>query len=436
MTRWLTAIVAVLLVLAGGYLVFLNSEPVVVRLTPTRTASGPLAGALIIAFTAGAVVVALLWITRAGARGVRNFRTRRRMRREARRAESTARAHALVQTGEYQQARVELLRDGEEIPTDPARLVLLAETFLQEGEPAAGRALLERGLSRGLQDPRLMDLLADACERTGDVHAATTTIERARLAEPTSLRLSRRLRDLYVRHGRAADALALQGEIVLAVRAPAALASEERVLRALRYEVALTEPDPTRAARTLAAIAREDPDFLPASVSAGDAYLKAGRRFRARRAWERGARRRPAVVLLERLERLNADDGQPRRTERLYLALERLHPGVVVVPLLHARALIDAAQYGAAAAILRGLPAAEADRPAAQRLWGEFHRRQGQHEDAAAAFARAVGAGVGLGTPYRCTSCGTAASQWAAHCERCRRWDTLRTEVEQPVAGA
>jgi lipopolysaccharide biosynthesis regulator YciM len=223
---------------------------------------------------------------------------------------------------------------------------------------------------------------------------------------------------------------------VLAVRAPAALATEERVLRALRYEVALVEPDPARAARRLIAIAREDPDFLPAWVSAGDSYLRAGRRFRARRAWERGARRRPAVVLLERLERLHASDGQPRRTERLYTALRQLHPNVPAVPLLHARALLEAGLHAPAAAVLEGLPETLGATPAAQRLWGELHRRQGNHEDAAHAFSLALGPGLGLSAPYRCTGCGTAVSEWEPHCHQCRQWDTLRADVEQLAAPA
>jgi len=65
MTRWLTAIVAVLVVIAAGYLVFLNAAPVVVRLTPERTASAPLAVALLVAFAAGGVVVALVATARA-----------------------------------------------------------------------------------------------------------------------------------------------------------------------------------------------------------------------------------------------------------------------------------------------------------------------------------------------------------------------------------
>jgi HemY protein len=434
MTRWLTAIVAVLVVIAAGYLVFLNAAPVVVRLTPERTASAPLAVALLVAFAAGGVVVALVATARASARGLRQWRQRRRTRRESRRRESTARAQALVWTGDYPQARAELLRGGEELPTDPARLVLLAETYLHEQEPAAARALLERGLARGMHDARLVDLLAEACERMGDLHAAVAALERARLADPSSPRVARRLRDVYVRQSRASDALALQGEIVLGVRSPTALAAEERTLRALRYEAALLEPDPARAARGVMSIARADPDFVPAWVSAGDLYLRAGRRFRARRAWERGARRRPAAVLLERIERLNATDGQARRTDRLYALLARLHPHDPVLPLLHARALVAANRLADAAAILKRLPEPDADRAAAHVLWAEVHRHQGNHEDATHEYAKALGQALGLAPPYRCTACARATPDWTARCPHCGQWDTLRAAIEAEPA--
>ena len=115
-------------------------------------------------------------------------------------------------------------------------------------------------------------LLAEAAERTGDLRAAADALERARAVHPESPRLARRLRDVHAAAGRWSEALVVQGEILLRVHDATTLVREERVLRGLRYQAALAEPEPRRAARLLVAIAREDPSFVPAWVSAGDLF--------------------------------------------------------------------------------------------------------------------------------------------------------------------
>src|SRR5262249_61989124 len=118
-------------------------------------------------------------------------------RRESRRAATVARAQQLVWAGDYRQARSELLRGESGIPEDTERLVLLAETHLNEGDPAGARKVLEEGLHRVGLDARLLDLPAEAAERAGDLRAAADALERARRARPESPRLARRLRDVY-----------------------------------------------------------------------------------------------------------------------------------------------------------------------------------------------------------------------------------------------
>jgi uncharacterized protein HemY len=286
MARWLLAVLALALAIAAGYLAFLNQDqaPVTVRLAPGRSVTTPLATALLAAFAGGGLLVGLVAGVRAGARGWRRWRSARRARREAARAAVTAHAQELVWAGDYAQARHELLRAERGAPPDPTRLLLLAETHLQEGDPAGARKVLEEGLAQVAPEPRLLDLLAEACERTGDLGAAGAALERARQALPASPRLARRLRDLYAAAGRWPEALVLQGEMMLALHDPAALAAEQAVLHGLRYEAALAEAAARRAARLLVAIAHEDPGFVPAWVTAGDRFV-VPRAFSARRAW-------------------------------------------------------------------------------------------------------------------------------------------------------
>jgi tetratricopeptide (TPR) repeat protein len=432
MTRWLAALVGAIVILVAGYVAFLNPEPVELHWAPERSATWPLAIVVLGAFAAGGAVVGSIAGVRAGARGWQRWRTTRRARREARQQAVVARAQHLVWSGAYRQARSELLRaEGGAVPGDATRLALLAETHLNEDDAAGARRLLEEGMRTVEPEPRLLALLAEAAERTGDLRAAAEALVRARALHPESPRLAHRLRDVHIAAGHWAEAVAVQGDILLHAHDPATLAREEQALRGLRYQAALAEPEPRRAARLLLAIAREDPRFVPAWVGAGDHFERAGRRFAARRAWERGARRRPAVVLLERLERLHASEGKPERTARLYQRLRRRHPESAALALLHARHLIAQGRLDEAEAALNTLPASAASDRLVHVLWGEVHRGRGNHSLAAETFARAFGADLGLVVPFRCAVCRRAVGEWSGYCEGCQHWGTLEAAVEQ-----
>ena len=430
MIRWLIAIGVALLVIAGAYLGFWNQDPVVIHLGPDQSTAAPLASVLLTAFAVGAGLMALVMVARASTRGVRAWRGRRTARRQAREVAVTARARDLLHTGDATRARLELLRVTGDVPEDVPRLALLAETHLAEGDPAAARAVVEQGLARDGAEPRLLSLLATAAVGTRDFRTAVDALERARRADPENPGIASRLRDAYVADGRWSDALALQGDILLHLQSPAALATEERALCFLRYQVALQESDDRRAARALTAVARETPTFVGAWVAAGDRWEKAGRLFTARRAFERGARRRPALVLLDRLERHNATAHHPERTARFLRRLQRRHPDALVIPLALARHLIAEGRFDAATEVLSALPETQGARPEALRLWGELYRRQGDTQRAAEAFARAAGSDLGLGAPYRCSSCRRSADAWEAYCPSCRQWDTMRAATE------
>ncbi len=433
MTRWLVAAVAALIAVLAGYLLFLNPESVSVRLTPAWTVDAPLAGALLVAFAAGALLAGFVAAARASARGWRTWRAGRRSAREAKRAQATAHAQQLVWAGDYAQARAELLRAEGSAPTEAQRATLLAETYLHEGNLMDARRVVEEALLNLGLDPRLLDLLAEIAERAGDHRAAAEALERARSVQPASPRLARRLRDVYAASERWPEAMTLQGEILLHVRDVEVLRTEEQVLRGLRYQAALAETDPKNAVRLLVALTREDPSFVPALVCAGDFLERNGRRMAARRAWERGARRQPATVLLERLERLNASEGRPERTARLLRRLRRRHPDDGPLLLFFARHLILRGALDEATEVLSALPPSVAGDPLAHALWGELHRRRGDHHIAADTFVRAYGTDLAVVSPFRCRVCRRATDRWSGYCRECHHWGTYGSRMELPT---
>jgi HemY protein len=428
MRYWLTAIVAAALTIAGGWFVLLNQAEVFVRVAPSRTVAAPLGATLLAAFALGAGAVGVLATGGAISRAGRAWGARRRARRDARGRDAIARVQDLVWTGETSAARAELLRAPEHPGSEVARVALLAETHLQEGDPGVARDVLGRASPAAAGDPRLLDLLARSAEELGNRPAAIEALERAYRAAPGSPRLAARLRDQYAADDRWSEAVALQGEVLLRVRTPSRLAAERAMLVGLRYQASLAEDDHLRAARQLRGLAREAPEFIPAWVSAGERYARAGSTSAARRTWVRGVRRRPAAVLLERIAAHDAAAGQPKRTTRLFRTLVRRHPADAGLALRLARHLLTQGDQDGAAAVLDGLP--EPSPRTAHALRAELARARGDVHGAADAFARALAPDLGLDEPWRCLACGATAERWDARCAACGRWDTLRGRAE------
>jgi predicted Zn-dependent protease len=393
MSRWLAAIVVLAGALAAGGVAFLNDgDPLPIHLAPGRTIALPLGPALALAFALGAALVALLALGAATARAWRRWRASR----------TAARRRVAV-----------------------ARERVRAETLLAGGDPHAARSRLADAVTAHGEDERLLELLAGASERSGHVEGAIAAVEQARARLPGSPLLARRLAALYAVAGRWDDALALEAEVVRSL-GPSAVESAR--LRGLRFEAAAADPDPARALGRLLALTREHPGFVAAWVTAGDRLQAAGRTVRARHTYERGARVRPATVLLERLAALDAGSGRPARTTRTLEHLRRLHPGdPSVLSALVRRHLHGDALDAAEAALAHWSP--DAVVPALEALRGECCRRRGQFEQAAVHLARAAAAHVDAAV-FRCRPCGASAPAWAPRCAACGRWDTIATESE------
>jgi lipopolysaccharide biosynthesis regulator YciM len=176
--------------------------------------------------------------------------------------------------------------------------------------------------------------------------------------------------------------------------------------------------------RRLLRVAAEHPAFVPAWVVAGDRLRAAGETARARTVYGRGARVRPASVLLERLEAVDVAERRPERTVRTLDRLQRLHPRDAGVLAALVRQHLRANALEAAEAALDRWPADAAACPRLDALRGECARRRGRLEQAVVHLARA--AEVRAAAPrYRCRACGAPAATWAGRCAGCGRWDVV-----------
>jgi predicted Zn-dependent protease len=171
-------------------------------------------------------------------------------------------------------------------------------------------------------------------------------------------------------------------------------------------------------------LAREHPGFVAAWVSAGDRLRDNGKPVRARRIWERGARVRPAAVLLERIAALDTAGGHPEQTTKTLDRLRRRHPADAGLTAAIVRHHLRADALDRAAAALATVPADAPADPVLEALRGDLARRRGDTVAAAEHLAHAAAEYLDP-REMRCRACGQTAPAWSARCARCGRWDTL-----------
>ena len=262
MTRWLVAVGGALIAVLAGYLLFLNPEPVTVRLTPARTVDCAARGRAARRVRGGGAAGGA---RRGGACERARLAELARRPPAAREAQARAgrpRARAAARVGRRLRAGAGRApaRRGRRADGGAARRAARRDVPAR-GQPRRTRAASSRRRSRKLGlDAQLLDLLAEIAERAGDLRGAAEALERARVAPARRARGSRAgCATSTPPSERWPEALALQGEISPArPRRRRRSRAEEQVLRGLRYQAALaeTEPQALQSACSLGAGAR------------------------------------------------------------------------------------------------------------------------------------------------------------------------------------
>ena len=168
------------------------------------------------------------------------------------------------------------------------------------------------------------------------------------------------------------------------------------------------------------------PDFVPAALAQGDAYLAAGDAAQAVKVWERAAEAQPALPLLSRIERQRREEGRPTRMIALYQAAVARAPDNLAVALALGRVYFDLHMLDEAAEQLEKVEVRMPDLPVIHAYLGAVFERRGQVREALEEYRRALRALSSFEWPHRCAACGAEHAGWADRCPSCRRWNSLR----------
>jgi lipopolysaccharide assembly protein B len=421
----LALIVLLLFGILVAYLTSINASGVHVALWRDWSYDLPLMALVAGAFLVGVALALVAGALRDLGRSYRDYR----LARGARRADAL---HALYRQGVEAQlagraeeaARVyeELLRCDPPYPEAAMRL----------GELAHRRGDTQAALGHHLQalraEERAETLLAvaDDNRRLGNVEAALQSYQRVLARDRDHLTALRGIRDVEAGSGRWTQALQAQERLLRLVPREERLA-EEAWLAGIHYELGralLAEGNTQLAATPLKEALRIRPDFLPAALLLGDAYLKGGETREALRVWEHAVESQPALPLLSRIEHLYRAEGRPARMISLYQGAWLRHPDNLAVGFGLGRVFFDLAMLDEAAEQFEKLEVRAPEVGAIHAYLGAIFERRGQTREAFDEYRRALGFPQTVDWPHRCSACGVRQPFWFDRCPSCRRWST------------
>jgi lipopolysaccharide biosynthesis regulator YciM len=276
--------------------------------------------------------------------------------------------------------------------------------------------------------PEIMVAAADAYGRVGRLDDAVALYGDVIARAPGHLTALRALRDLTAAGGRWTDAAAAQERLVGAVDSRVR-AAEQVELAGLHYERGRARATAGASDDAISAFRdalRVQPDFVPAAVALGDAYLAAGDAAQAVKVWERAAESQPALPLLSRIERQRREEGRPTRMIALYQAAVARAPDNLAVALALGRVYFDLHMLDEAAEQLEKVEVRMPDLPVIHAYLGAVFERRGQVREALEEYRRALRALSSFEWPHRCAACGAEHPGWADRCPSCGRWNSLR----------
>jgi lipopolysaccharide biosynthesis regulator YciM len=327
-------------------------------------------------------------------------------------------------------AAAESLRRAAEMRTEDASLLLvLGDLYREEGELERAR-LVHRALAarHDLDGPRrgaaLLSLARDEAA-SGRPEEAERLLRRATEAAPRDPAPLVELGLLLEGQGRwdgaleAAEAVRRldqeRGKVILARRHVA------------RAQQRLAAGEASAARSSVESALQALPGLAAAEILRGDLLYQEGRPEQAAQCWEELLAREPerAHILLERLEALHRETGDPEQTLRLAAQLAERRPGDWRILAFLAEAALASGRRDQAERWIERLAELRPASAPLDLILCRHHLAFGFDAARARQRAERVTGACRWGAAYRCSRCGEELETFVWRCPACRGWDTL-----------
>ncbi len=314
------------------------------------------------------------------------------------------------------------------IDKDPNKIegyIALASVNSQEGDKQGAITLLRKAKSIDGKSIEVLFKLALTYEDLGQDDAACKEYEEILEREKDNRKAIRAQRDIHMRHQRWEEALELQKRLLKAGLSGNKIQEEKEHMLSIRYEVAkqnLANDEMDQAVAALKQIIKENPEFVAARVTLGDAYLQSNNNDDAAKTWQDSYNKLGRSVFLSRLENLYIQLEDPKSLLSFYSSAMAARSNDLVLRFFYGKLCLRLEMVEEAMEHIYAVESSAPDFPQIHLLLAEAHRRRNRIEEAIGEYQKALGVDNQLSLGYVCDNCGKRSLEWASRCAACGTW--------------
>ncbi len=330
-------------------------------------------------------------------------------------------------SGDLKKARVLLKKALDRDPRRVDTLIALASLDSQEGNTPEALELLRKAHDIDQKSMEVLFKTAAIQEETGNDEEAIASYQSLIALEKDNRKALRSLRDLYIKHARWKEALESQRQVLKAGPGANRITQEKDMLLFLRYEVAhqaISSGAADEAKSELKDILRQKPDFAPAKVSLGDAYVILGRGDDAVKTWQEGYRKLGKGIFLERLEDYFMGREDPSSLLNFFRSQVLEQGEDLMFRIFYGKLCLRLEMIDEAKEQLQAVESSGVDSSQVHLLLAETYRRCRQPELAINEYQQALGISKRLHLSCICEKCQHVTPEWHSRCPACGEWDS------------
>lgn len=430
---------ALILVSAGGYLAYFNTEPVQITVAPERTYQVALGPLLLACVAVGLAMGIAGSLVRDARHAFHDMGVRRRQRQGDRIDALFHQAENERVAGRAGKAR-DLYRKVTKLnPEHVPAITRLGELAREAGAHKEAITLHRLAFRLDPDDPSLLLAMVDDYVAMEAYESAVQLLHPALEEDPKNQTFLIRLREVHAAAGEWREAADAQERLIHTPMYGLDSRVERDLLTGYRYEAAmalLADGKSEQGRSALSNLVRSHTTFSPAYMALGEALLREGRVDDALRIHHQGyeqTRNESFLPHIENLYIVHKED--PREALRVFTALVDRDPKSFRLRYYLGRIYYRLEMIDDAFHIFTQLEQQTEAFPEVQEMLGRIHLRRKHVDEALEALGETGPAAV-----YACAGCGHGTEGWQARCGACGAWGHVSPQLgvrpEQGMAAA
>jgi len=436
MNRIATALLLAI-VIAFSFFAYFNQETATVKFWKDQELVLPVVVVVMVAMLTGAAVVLLIFALR-GIRNTYNQIQLGMVRKRRLKAEELYNKGVDAHLSGKISAAIKYLEEA--VSRDRGFLLpffRLGTVYMEMGEAKKAIELHKKALEAHPDNLRLLLYLVDDHLGAGQSDEAVSVLKQIISKDASNRAAYSALRDIQEKNRDWKGAVGSQNRLIKL----AGKDSENlQKLRGLRYHWAmdLLQSERDRGIKLLKEIIKEDPEFLAASVTLGEAHIQGGRIDEGIRILSEGYKKHRNPVFLQVLEDNLIKSENPSRLVKIFRRLQEQSPEDVLLSLFFGKICLRLEMIDESYMALRKVESMGYESPLLFALLGEASARRDRYDEAVEEFRRFVTLSDGLSPRFICGNCGDISDKWWAKCLSCGQWNSYAlpglTEAVRPPA--